>query len=156
LLDIARGDLGAALDGRDPARGRALRRVLIEEPTVPGAAPWAVLVGGYTFAATSEDVTCLAGLARLAPEAGAPVSGAASPGLLGVDSLETAPDPDGWRLDRDAHTRWQTVRTSRDARWLGLALPRVLLRLPYGRAGEPLESFAFEELSPGVPHEEYL
>lgn len=35
-------------------------------------------------------------------------------------------------------------------------MPRVLLRLPYGRAADPVEAFDFEELSPERRHEEYL
>src|SRR5262249_27358580 len=43
-----------------------------------------------------------------------------------------------------------------EASYLGLALPRVLLRLPYGRDTDPVERFAFEEADAPFLHENYL
>jgi predicted component of type VI protein secretion system len=40
--------------------------------------------------------------------------------------------------------------------YLGLVLPRFLLRLPYGKDTSPVEEFDFEELPPGSDHEGYL
>lgn len=42
------------------------------------------------------------------------------------------------------------------ATWLGLALPRLLMRLPYGRETEELECFDFEEMTPAQGHEAFL
>ena len=43
-----------------------------------------------------------------------------------------------------------------EASQLGLALPRLLLRLPYGPRTSPIDSFEFEEM-PGSPvHQHYL
>jgi type VI secretion system protein ImpC len=157
LFDISKADLAAALDGRDAARARTVRRLLIDDATTPGATPWAVLAGNYTFDARAEDVTLLTVMARLAREAGAPFVAAASPRLLGADSLEVTPDPDDWRRSEEADAeRWQALRSSPDAAWLGLALPRFLLRVPYGRDGERIDAFDFDELSPDAPHAEYL
>lgn len=157
VLDVSKAGLAGALDGRDQARARALRRVLIDDTSTPGVGPWAVLAGDYTFDASVEDVAVLTAIGRLAREAGAPFIAAASPRLLGAESLDATPDPDDWRRLDDADAeRWGKLRRSLDAVWLGLALPRFLLRLPYGREGERIEAFDFEELSPGAPHEEYL
>ena len=58
------------------------------------------------------------------------------------------PDPAG-----DA--AWQALRRSAEAEWVGLALPRFLLRLPYGPDTDSTEAFGFEEM-PGTPvHEDY-
>jgi type VI secretion system protein ImpC len=48
------------------------------------------------------------------------------------------------------------LRRSPEAAYVGLALPRFLLRLPYGREGERLEAFEFEELPDGGSHDAYL
>src|SRR5262249_30287847 len=37
-----------------------------------------------------------------------------------------------------------------------LALPRVLVRLPYGRGTSPVEPFDFEEINEETRHEDYL
>jgi type VI secretion system protein ImpC len=43
------------------------------------------------------------------------------------------------------YAAWRSLRESDDARYLGLAMPRFLSRLPYGAKTEPVEEFAFEE-----------
>jgi type VI secretion system protein ImpC len=48
------------------------------------------------------------------------------------------------------------LRRSPDARSIGFALPRFLLRLPYGRETSEIESFDFEEMPETVEHERYL
>jgi type VI secretion system protein ImpC len=50
---------------------------------------------------------------------------------------------------------WEELRKSPDARWLGLALPRFLLRLPYGKDTSPIEAIPFEEM-PESEHSAYL
>jgi type VI secretion system protein ImpC len=50
---------------------------------------------------------------------------------------------------------WQQLRQAPFATSLGLAAPRFLLRLPYGRESSPLERFDFEEI-PAAHHEDYL
>jgi type VI secretion system protein ImpC len=56
----------------------------------------------------------------------------------------------------DAREAWSALTRARDegAR-LGLALPRFLLRQPYGASGEPLEHFAFEEILDASDHESF-
>ena len=43
-----------------------------------------------------------------------------------------------------------------EAAYLGLALPRFLLRLPYGKDTSPVEEFDFEEMPAGSDHDGYL
>jgi type VI secretion system protein ImpC len=130
LFAVSKADLAAALDGRDQARARAVRRVLIDDASTQGTAPWAILAGDYMFDASSEDVAFLTGVARLAREAGAPFLAAARTRLLGANSLDATRGPDDWQrldpeaADPEAAERWAALRT------LGPALPRFLLRLP--------------------------
>jgi type VI secretion system protein ImpC len=51
---------------------------------------------------------------------------------------------------------WEAVRHLPEASSLGLILPRLLLRLPYGKKADPIESLPFEELSTPPEHEHYL
>ena len=68
----------------------------------------------------------------LASQAGGPLLAAGDPALAGDDGLALA--------------GWHSLRQSEVAPWIGLAAPRLLLRLPYGKASDPVERFAFEEL----------
>jgi type VI secretion system protein ImpC len=99
--------------------------------------PWAVIVGAFVFAQTPADTARLRRLAQAARAAGAPFLAEAAP-------------PSG-ENDGD----WQAFRGSAEAHWLGLAVPRFLLRLPYGARTSPIEAFKFEEM-PRHEHASYL
>jgi type VI secretion system protein ImpC len=157
LLDVPRTELAAA-DEDDGPRARALRRLVVEDASVTlGGVPWAVIAGNYTFDGSPKEVASLSTMARLVREAGTAFIAAASPRLLGCESLAATPDPHDWRRPDDAETPgWRRLRRSRDAEHVGLALPRFLLRLPYGKDSDPVDTFAFEELSESPAHEDYL
>jgi type VI secretion system protein ImpC len=95
--------------------------------------PWALIAGNYTFAQTELDAQVLRRLALLASSLGAPFLAEAQ---LPHENTEPA---------------WSELRRSPEAQWIGLALPRFLLRLPYGKATDSIESFPFEEM----PHSEH-
>ena len=110
------------------------------------------------FEPSLEDVELLGRMAKVAAWAGAPFIAGASPRLLGCDSALDLPDPQRWKNQtlREAAASWQSLRSSPEARFVGLALPRFLLRLPYGKDTEPAELFRFEEMPDPTAHENYL
>src|SRR5262249_33989621 len=80
-----------------------------------------------------------------------------SPRLLGSPSLAAAPGPADWHpLAAEEEQAWQALRQLPESAHLGLALPRFLLRLPYGREASSVEQFHFEELDGGAGHEAFL
>jgi type VI secretion system protein ImpC len=147
-IESARGDLG---------RSRLYSLLVESGGGTLGVEPWSLLVGNYTFGIGSEDMALLASLGAIASQTGGPFLAAADPSLLGCRSLVAAPDPRDWVVDDEqAEERWRALRSSSIAPWLGLALPRVLLRLPYGKSTDRVEQFDFEELTPARDHETYL
>jgi type VI secretion system protein ImpC len=57
---------------------------------------------------------------------------------------------------RDAdYAAWRSLRESDDARYIGLAMPRFLARLPYGAKTDPVEEFDFEEEADGTDADKY-
>jgi type VI secretion system protein ImpC len=123
-----------------------------------GGEPWALLAANYTFDRTPDDIETLSLLGLVARLAGAPFIAAASPGFIGCESLASTPDPDDWqrREETEAARAWAALRRQPEAAYLGLALPRFLVRLPYGAETEPVERFEFEELDQRAEHESYL
>jgi type VI secretion system protein ImpC len=96
-------------------------------------------------------------LGVIASHAGAPLLAAADSSLAGCDDLDERTEPRAWAFkDAEVEKRWSALRRGPVARWLGLALPRVLLRLPYGAKTDPVECFAFEELAATSDHDAYL
>jgi type VI secretion system protein ImpC len=157
LIDISKAELAADLSGTDDISATGVYKLLVTAE-MGNQEPWAVLAGTITFDRTPEDAALLSRLAKLAKAAGAPFVAAAHPHLLGCESLAETPDPADWRLPADDPSReaWAALRKFPEAAFIGLALPRFLLRLPYGKETEPLERFDFEEMESAARHEEYL
>ncbi|RLJ19758.1 hypothetical protein DJ030_08320 [bacterium endosymbiont of Escarpia laminata] len=157
-FDISRSELLADLTiFSGNSSGSSLYRLLVEQGAgSTGGEPWSVLAGDFVFGAGEEDVATLHALGLLGSQAGGPFLATASPQLLGSDVV-TEPVEKWTGLDGEAAQRWQALRQTPAAHWLGLALPRPLMRLPYGKGSEEIDSFAFEEipLQPG-DHEDYL
>ena len=157
LLDVTRDELREDMvsAGGDVGRSGLYRRLV--EQSAGNDEPWSLLVGNYTFALTDEDADLLAWLGTIASHAGGPFLAAADASVLGCRSIVETPDPHDWQSGAvEAATHWAALRRSPVAEWLGLALPRILLRLPYGKQSDPVDTFNFEELSAAREHEAYL
>jgi type VI secretion system protein ImpC len=159
LLDISKDELAADLRAEEDLAMTGLYKLLVEQTVgTPGAAPWSLLAGNYTFDSTRDDAELLGRIGTVARQAGAPFIAAAGSRLLGCNSLAASPDPDDWQLapNLEAAETWAAIRQRPEADSIGLAFPRFLLRLPYGRKTDPTEQFLFEELEPSPEHENYL
>lgn len=157
--DISKAELEADLSSANQIKSSGIYRLLVEQSIgTQSAEPWAILVGCYTFDKTKEDVDLLHWLAKLAQATMAPFLSSAGSHFAGCDSIALTPDPDNWEWQADSVTeqRWQELRNSPEASSIGLVLPRLLLRLPYGKDTEPIDQFDFDELSDCIDHEEYL
>jgi type VI secretion system protein ImpC len=143
LLDVSKAELAADLSAAADLRESRVWRILVRDTVETGGDPWSVLAGNYSFARTAGDAEMLGRLARIMSFARAPFLGEADPGNSGTETEEAA-------------RHWERLRQLPEACWVGLAMPRFLLRLPYGKQTDPVDSFDFEEM-PGAPiHQEYL
>lgn len=152
LMDVSRSELEDALSRPDP-RESPLHSRIVEggagaDPAgaagSASAAPWSLLVGHYRFG--PDDTALLQRLARLAGRAGAPFLSAAAPRLAGLASFRRRPSRSDWREVESE--RWRELRGSDEARWLGLALPRFLLRQPYDPEDAPCRTLELREIPP--------
>ncbi len=155
LLDISKEELATDLSAQESLAASGLFQTIRRQAEEYPWAAWLVL---HTFDATVADVDLLGRLAQVAASVGAQVLAGASPRWVGADSFAAHPDPDDWKLPLEPGMQeaWQALRKLPAAQYAGLALPRFLLRQPYGKGSEVLETWPFEELPPGAPHEHYL
>jgi len=151
LLDVSQQELAADLRAQENLQQTDLFKSLRDQA-------WAVLAGAYTFSDAVEDIELLGRIAKISAMLGAPFLAGASPHFVGCDSLALHPDPDDWTRAMSAGSReaWAALCALPEAAHLGLALPRVLLRQPYGKGSDPVEAFPFEELPGYASHESYL
>lgn len=122
-----------------------------------GGEPFGAIVADYYFNHEALDVTLLRSLSKIASSAHAPLLTAADPSLMGMDSWNELMNPrDLSKLfDTPDYAAWKSLRDSEDSRYLGLCMPRVLSRLPYGAKSDPVEEFAFEEDTDGHKGKNY-
>lgn len=152
LIDVSKEELAADLFSAQDLRGTGVYQLLVGKPVeTPGTEPWALVVGNYSFGPEKNDVELLSRMARVADKAGSPFLAEGSPRLFGCSSLASTPKPTSEPADAWAH-----LRHLPEAATLGLAIPRLLLRLPYGKETSPVESFDFEEFLGQPVHEDYL
>lgn len=118
-----------------------------------GGRPYSLMVGDYSFGPGAADVHLLQNLASVAAVAHAPFIGAAGPAFFGLDDFAGLVRLRDLRslMNEPQFTKWRSFRAGEDARYLGLTLPRFLLRRAYGTPGlkaaafDYMESFSGEE-----------
>src|SRR5512140_2862051 len=134
------------------------KQVYEEEFGVFGGAPFGALIGDYEFNRGPEDIELLEKISNVAASAHAPFLSAAAPELLNLDSFTNlgAPRDLGKIFDSTEYAKWKSFRASDDSRYVGLCLPHILMRLPYGRDTVPVDGFAYEEGVDGTDPSKYL
>lgn len=134
------------------------KKIYEEEFGAPGGEPYGCLVADYYFDHSPQNLGLLQGLAKIAAAAHAPLITGASPTLLNMDSWQELSNPrDLTKIFQVAdYAPWRSFRDSEDSRYVCLAMPRFLSRLPYGARTNPVEEFAFEEDVDGKEHTKYL
>jgi type VI secretion system protein ImpC len=134
------------------------KKVYEEEFGIFGGAPFSSLIGDYEFGKHPEDMELLEKISNVAAAAHAPFLSAASPDMFNLPSLSDlgAPRDLSKIFDTTEYAKWKSFRASDDSRYVGLCLPHVLMRLPYGRDTKPVEGFNYEEGVDGTDHNKYL
>ena len=133
------------------------KKVYEEEYGQFGGEPFGCLVGDYYFDQSPPDVEMLGEMAKVSASAHAPFIAAASPSLMQMNSWQELANPRDLTkiFGTPEYAAWRSLRESDDARYLGLAMPRFLSRLPYGAKTNPVEAFNFEEDTGGGDHNKY-
>jgi type VI secretion system protein ImpC len=122
-----------------------------------GGQPVGAIVANYFFDPSSPDIKCMQHVASVACMAHAPFIAAAGPKFFGLESFTGLPNLKDLKdhFEGPQFAKWQSFREREDARYVGLTLPRFLLRNPYDPEENPVKSFVYKE-NVAVSHEHYL
>ena len=122
-----------------------------------GGEPFGSIIADYYFSHLPTDVQLLRDLSKVFGSAHAPFFAGADPTLLGMDSWTELANPRdiGKIFDTPDYAAWRGLRDQDDSIYVGLCMPRVLARHPYGAKSDPVEEFAFEEDTDGHKGEKY-
>mgnify|MGYP002640236159 CR=1 FL=1 len=155
LIDINRSDLASDLNVDDVTQSHLYKKFCDNSA---GDINWNLIIADYQFGADIDDILELSQMGVIAHQAGAQFIAGANESLVGCRSFAETPKVDHWQLE-DSQTvieAWTLLRKSQVALSISLALPRFILRAPYGKKSTPVKSFAFEEMSQSPEHEAYL
>jgi len=161
VLNISKKDLNKTLktfEGTAWDQSPIFKKLYEEEFGSPGGQPYGCLLGDYHFDHSPSDVKMLGNLAQIASAMHAPFLAGAAPSVMGMDSWQELGNPRDLTkiLQSPEYASWRSLRESEDARYLGLAMPRFLARIPYGAKTAPVEDFDFEEDTAGADHNKYV
>jgi len=134
------------------------RHTYIEEYDTPGGQPVSSMIGDYEFDNSPQDIALLRNISKVAAAAHMPFIGSVGPKFFGKETMEevAAIQDIGNYFDRAEYIKWKSFRDTDDARYIGLTMPRVLGRLPYGPDTTPVRSFNYQEAVKGPDHSRYL
>jgi type VI secretion system protein ImpC len=160
VMNISKAELGKTLKrykGTNWDQSPLFKKIYEEEFGQFGGEPFGCLVGDYHFDQSAPDVELLAEMAKVSAAAMAPFITGGSPTLMQMDSWQELANPRDLTkiFSTPEYAAWRSLRESDDSKYIGLAMPRFLSRLPYGSKTNPVEAFNFEEETGAADHTKY-
>jgi len=148
VLDIDKrqlyDDLTTALDFDQSA---LFKLIYESEFGTAGGTPYGVLIADYYFSNAPNDIELLKAASGVAASAFCPFIAGVDSKMFGIDDFQRLP-----RLHKlesyfggERFVKWRALRNSEDARFIGLVLPQVLMRLPYVDDTLRSDGFIFRE-----------
>ncbi|MDR0867300.1 MAG: type VI secretion system contractile sheath large subunit [Planctomycetota bacterium] len=150
VLNVSKNDLAKTLKkfkGTAWDQSPLFKKIYENEYGTLGGEPYGCLIGDYYFDNSAPDVQMLGELAKIGAAAHAPFIAAPSPKAFNLDSWQELANPRDLTkiFQTPDYAAWRSLRESDDSRYLVMAMPRVLSRLPYGPNTNPVEEFACQE-----------
>jgi len=159
MLDVSKAEMLKDFErAAEFDRSQIWRKVYEDEFGTPGGEPFGAIVTDYEFSNHPQDVELLGKMAEVAAGSFCPFIGGATPRLLQLDDFGTLEQPleISKTFDQLPYLRWRSLRDRDDTRFIGLTLPRVLMRLPYDDDGSRADGFRFREAVEGPDRRKYL
>ena len=158
LLNVSKDQLLEDFeDAPEVVQSGLYKHAYTDEYGVFGGQPVGAVICNYEFDAGSKDIQLLRYVSNVGAMAHAPIIAAASPKMFGVDKHEEIAGLKDLQaiFEGPQYAKWNAFRETEDARYVGLTVPRFMLREPYGEESNPIKAFNYNEESDGKT-ENYL
>ena len=160
VMNISKKDLAKTLKkykGISWDQSPLFKKIYEEEFGQFGGEPFGCLVGDYHFDHSPPDVELLTQIAQISAASHSPFISGVSPTTLQMESWSELANPRDLTkiFSTPDYAAWRSLRDSEDSRYIGLAMPRFLARLPYGEKTNPVDEFVFEEDTSGADSSKY-
>lgn len=133
LLNVTRKELLRDLQRAPEFDQSSLYRLGYEEFGSLGGEPFSLWIGAGEISAHPEDVELLEKISQTAASVHCVYLGAPAPSVMNVASFADLEIPRSLRhtFQTTDYAKWNSFRSSEDSRYIGLVLPRILLRQPH-------------------------
>ncbi len=159
VLNVSRDELQTDLEkASEFDQSNLFKKIYSQEFGTYGGHPFSMLLGDYAFGRGARDVALARMISQVAAASHAPFISSASPAMFDMDSFTELDNPRDMAklMESTELAKWRSFRETDDSRFFVLALPRTLMRLPYGHDTIPVEEFDFVENVTGKEHDKYL
>jgi len=162
ILDLSWPELAADLNlSRDLSYSALYRKIYTEEFSTAGGEPYGLLLIDHPASmeldddSGFDDLFTLQLLGQLGHDALCPVLLPVATDFLGTDDVDVWTDPARVQriLDSADFAPWQALREQNGSQFIGLTLPRLLVRKPWRNYAE---GFVFNEVAADKPGDELL
>jgi type VI secretion system protein ImpC len=122
-----------------------------------GGKPYGAMFANFEITHSSSDIALIQKCAAVAAMSHAPFFASVGSKMMGMNDWLKLPNLKDLKavFEGPQYAKWQSFRESEDARYVGLLMPRFLLRVPYGPETVPVRSFNYQEETVGK-HDGYL
>ena len=160
ILDVSKEELHEDFENNavDFTGSSLFQKVYVSEYDQFGGKPVGSIVGLYEFEHTPKDEFWLKTMGKIAAASHSPFISSVSPKFFGCNSIEelaSIKDLEGM-MNHPKYGSWNTLRDSEEAAYLGLTLPKYILRLPYDPVTNPCDDINFKEYTWGDENSKYL
>jgi len=161
VLNTSKEDLLADFqDAKDWQKSGLFKTVYRDQYNTFGGKPYGLMVGNFEFDNRTPEVELLREIGRVAAVAKCPFIGGVAPQMFGKkeDSFVGLPRmAEMYEIfEQPQYTKWNAFRETDDSKYVGLAMPRFLLRKPYTIEDQDVKDFTFQEDVRTEHHERYL
>jgi type VI secretion system protein ImpC len=159
ILDVSKDDLAEDFeDAPETIQSGLYKHVYVSEYDTPGGEPYGAIVSNYQFDSGPSDVQLLQNVSKVSAACHCPFLASAAPKFFGKQTMEDLTKIEDLHnfMERSEFLKWNSFRQTEDSRYVGLMLPRFMLRLPYGPDTQPVKEFNYVENVKGTDHDKYL
>jgi type VI secretion system protein ImpC len=147
-------------DSPDWQKSGLFKSVYRDQYNTFGGNPFGLMVSNYKFGHGTPDVELLSEISRVGAVAKAPFLGGVDSTMFGKKEGDFTGLPKMSEMyeifEQPQYTKWNAFRDSDDSRYVGLCMPRFLLRKPYTVEDQDVKDFTFEEDVRLETHDRYL
>ncbi len=158
LLSVSKDDLLDDFeDAPEVVKSGLYKQVYTSEFGQFGGEPVGVMISNYQLSPSTPDVKLMQHVSSVAAMSHAPFIASAGPQFFDLETFEGLPNLKDLKsiFEGPKYAKWNSFRESEDSRYVGLTMPRFLLRPPYDSEENPVKVFNYQE-NVSNDHEDYL